>query len=69
MCLAGQKSGCRLPEKLKGKPKDCTPKQIKECHGSPSRHPCMNRTLDQQMSERLLREIFEEFGLPEIERE
>jgi hypothetical protein len=36
----GQKSGCQSPEKLKGKPKDCTPKQIKECHGSIRKHPC-----------------------------
>lgn len=41
MCFAGQKSGCQFPDKLKGKPKDCTPKQIKECHGSVRKHPCV----------------------------
>ena len=41
MCFAVQKSGCQFPEKLKGKDKDCTPKQIKECHGSIRRHPCL----------------------------
>ena len=38
MCFAGQKSGCQFPDKLKGKPTDCTPKQIKECHGSVSKY-------------------------------
>jgi DNA-binding transcriptional ArsR family regulator len=30
---------CQYPEKLKGKPEDCTPQQIKECHGD-KEHPC-----------------------------
>ena len=34
MRFAAQKRGCQFPDKLKGKPTDCTPKQIKECHGS-----------------------------------
>ena len=41
-------SGCLHPEKLKGKPGDCTPEQIKECHGEShgkghgdaKEHPC-----------------------------
>ena len=41
MCFARQKNGCQYPDKLKGNPKDCTPKQIKECHGFPRRHPCL----------------------------
>jgi hypothetical protein len=41
MCFAGQKSGCQFPDKLKGKLTDCTPKQIKECHGSVKKHPCL----------------------------
>ena len=36
---------CQKPEKLKGKPKDCTPEQIKECHGDSKEHPCIpNKT-------------------------
>ena len=35
---------CQQPEKLKGKPKDCTPKQIDKCHGSKKSHPCASRT-------------------------
>ena len=31
---------CLKPEKLKGKPGECTPEQIKECHGDKRRHPC-----------------------------
>lgn len=31
---------CQEPEKLKGKPQDCTPEQIKECHGDVEGHPC-----------------------------
>jgi len=30
---------CQYPEKLKGKPEECTPEQIKECHGD-QEHPC-----------------------------
>jgi DNA-binding transcriptional ArsR family regulator len=30
---------CQYPEKLKGKPEECTPEQIKECHGD-EKHPC-----------------------------
>jgi ArsR family transcriptional regulator len=31
---------CERPEKLKGKPEECTPEQIKECHGDVKKHPC-----------------------------
>jgi len=30
---------CQYPEKLTGKPEECTPEQIKECHGD-EEHPC-----------------------------
>jgi ArsR family transcriptional regulator len=30
---------CQQPEKLKGKPEECTLEQIKECHGD-EKHPC-----------------------------
>ena len=43
MCFARQKSGCQFPDKLKGKPADCTRRQIKECHGSIKKHPCVPR--------------------------
>lgn len=31
---------CQQPEKLKGKPGECTPVQIRECHGDEKKHPC-----------------------------
>lgn len=31
---------CQQPQKLKGKPEECTPEQIKECHGDATEHPC-----------------------------
>lgn len=30
---------CQYPERLKGKPEECTPEQIRECHGD-QEHPC-----------------------------
>jgi len=38
MCEKGK--CCQRPKKLKGKPKDCTPQQVKECHGDVQKHPC-----------------------------
>lgn len=32
--------GCAHPERLEGEPGDCTPEQIRECHGDASEHPC-----------------------------
>lgn len=34
------KSCCEQPQKLRGKPGECTPRQIKECHGDVKNHPC-----------------------------
>lgn len=31
---------CEQPEKLKGKPEECHPEQIRECHGDVKGHPC-----------------------------
>jgi ArsR family transcriptional regulator len=33
-------SCCQYPEKLKGKPEECSPEQIKECHGETETHSC-----------------------------
>jgi hypothetical protein len=35
------KDKCEHPEKLKDKPENCTPEQIKECHGDTKDHPCV----------------------------
>lgn len=39
-CCNDKKEGCRKPEKLKGKPEDCSAEQIRECHGDAQKHPC-----------------------------
>jgi len=32
---------CQHPEKLQKAPEDCSPEQIRECHGSVQDHPCL----------------------------
>jgi len=34
------KDCCEHPEKLEGKPENCSPEQVKECHGETLVHPC-----------------------------
>jgi hypothetical protein len=36
-----KKESCQKPQNLKGKPEDCSPKQIRECHGGVEEHPCV----------------------------
>jgi hypothetical protein len=43
MCEQKTGKGCTNPEKLKGKPEECTPEQIKECHGDVETHPCVEK--------------------------
>ena len=31
---------CQQPDRLMDKPENCTPEQIKECHGDTTEHPC-----------------------------
>ena len=38
-----EKSVCQKPDKLKGKPGECTPEQIRECHGEEPGHPCADK--------------------------
>ena len=44
MCKKISKEECEHPERLKGKPVECTPEQIKKCHGdiSEKNHPCVS---------------------------
>ena len=37
------KKVCEHLEKLKGKPGECSPEQIKECHGQVEEHPCVRK--------------------------
>jgi hypothetical protein len=39
MCTC--KTECQKPEELKGKPEECSPEQIKKCHGEGPDHPCL----------------------------
>jgi len=38
--MCGGTKGCQKPENLKGTPEDCSPEQIRECHGDASEHRC-----------------------------
>jgi len=35
-----EKKQCQKPENLTDKPRDCSPEQIAECHGTDAEHPC-----------------------------
>jgi hypothetical protein len=41
MCCCNEKEGCQRPENLKGKAEDCTPRQVRKCHGDVKKHPCV----------------------------
>jgi len=41
MCKSECTKECQHPERLKGKPGECSPEQIKECHGEAKEHPCI----------------------------
>jgi hypothetical protein len=42
MCCGKEK--CQCPKELKGKPEDCTPEQIRQCHGAVKKHPCTEKS-------------------------
>jgi ArsR family transcriptional regulator len=42
---------CERPEKLKGKPEECTPEQIRECHGDVKKHPCEGKNQEEKRAE------------------
>jgi len=49
MCCDNKKPRCERPDSLKGKrPDRCTPKQIKECHGTDENHPCVRTKKEEQ---------------------
>lgn len=37
--MCGNGECCEKPEQLKGRPQECSPEQIKICHGSETDHP------------------------------
>jgi len=40
---AKKTKGCEQPKKLKGTPRECTPEQIRKCHGEAAKHPCLRK--------------------------
>ena len=42
------KGCCERPEKLKDKPENCTPEQIRECHGDVKTHPCQGEKKEEK---------------------
>jgi hypothetical protein len=42
-----KKCCCSKPEELQGKPEDCSPEQIKKCHGDVEKHPCDKTDADE----------------------
>jgi hypothetical protein len=41
VCKSKSRKGCEHPERLMGKPGECSPEQIKECHGEVVEHLCV----------------------------
>jgi DNA-binding transcriptional ArsR family regulator len=39
---------CQQPDQLKGTPQECTPDQIRECHGDTEQHPCTGDKKEEQ---------------------
>ena len=39
--MCGKQGECQKPQNLEGKPQDCSPQQIKKCHGDVAVHPCV----------------------------
>jgi hypothetical protein len=41
--MTGKNAKCLKLENLKGRPQDCSPEQIRRCHGTDRGHPCVQR--------------------------
>jgi hypothetical protein len=41
--MCEKKQCCDKPVKLKGKPEECSPEQVRECHGTKGEHPCVHK--------------------------
>ena len=39
--MCEEKKTCQKPEELKGKLEECSPEQIRKCHGEVEDHPCV----------------------------
>lgn len=43
--MSHTKSKCQCPKELKGKPEECSPAQIRKCHGTTKKHPCVKKAV------------------------
>lgn len=50
--MCSETDGCRKPEHLRGKPEECSAKQIQECHGDAREHPCVSASGRREPGER-----------------
>ena len=41
--MCDDKKGCCKPDELKGRPQECSPEQVKKCHGDDESHPCVEK--------------------------
>ncbi|MBC8875564.1 MAG: hypothetical protein H8E44_39560 [Planctomycetes bacterium] len=44
MCCNEKQKSCQRPEILTTGPANCTPEQIRNCHGEQEQHPCVETT-------------------------
>jgi hypothetical protein len=44
---------CQQPDQLKGTPQECTPEQIRKCHGDSKTHPCVEENKGKEQKDRL----------------
>ena len=49
--MCEEKQGCQKPGELKGDPKECSPEQIRKCHGDVEEHPCLPKDAEEQAGE------------------
>ena len=49
--MSEEERGCQKPDQLKGKPGECSPEQIKKCHGDVKEHPCVSDHPDKKGKE------------------
>ena len=46
--MCHEETKCEKPNELKGKPEECSPEQVKKCHGDVKEHPCVTPTKQQR---------------------
>ena len=57
---------CNHPDKLKGKPGECSPEQIRECHGEIEKHPCVKAKQLQELKLLIYKYSLAQYWLVEL---